>query len=94
MKKTFKQITNELKKMDEIISSVNGISQRVYIQVCGNGIDDEFDGNIENVIRDIKIEYTAYFVELIMKAVFDGSDTSYIEDADGFKYSITIYLHQ
>ena len=94
MKKTFKEIAKILKEMDEIITSMDGIAQRVYIQVCGNGIDDDYDGNIDNVLRDMKNEYTEYFYNLIMKAEFDGSDTAYIEDSDGYKYSVTIYLHQ
>jgi len=95
MKMTLKQIIKEIKKMDEIIASMNGTANRFFIQICGNGLDETYDGRIEDVERDMKVDFFEEFINEIMKAEFNGSDTAYIEDSrDGMKYSITIWLHQ
>lgn len=93
MKKTFKQVISELKKMHEIYQAINGIEQFVRVDVMGNGIEDVFDGHIEQLESWLHGEYIDEFVNLLLKVQFDGEDTGYIEDKDGYKYSVTLYLH-
>ena len=93
MKKQVMTIT-ELKKMDEIIASMNGIANRLHISINGNGLDESYSGLVKDVERQMKEELFDAFLCQVMSAEFCGSDTAYIEDKrDGMKYSITIYMY-